>query len=164
MNDHQPWQFLCKSCGGHDLTVTHVWNILAGPESETWQEWGPLQADHLWRYDFKEKIEKQADKDGQVERGDFGVFAEDDSDSEAVEYETVEPESDPEQDEFFVNCADCDREIEFGWSQSNGARRIFPVDCSDFSPIGLTPAARYWDSWHQKHWLRVAEPASQDKA
>ena len=60
MNDHQPWQFICKTCGGRDLTVTHVWNILAGPESETWQEWGPLQANHLWRYEFKEKVEKQA--------------------------------------------------------------------------------------------------------
>ena len=164
MNDHQPWQFVCKACGGHDLTVTHVWNILAGPKSETWQEWGPLQVDHLWRYDFKEKIEKEANKNKQVERGDFGVFAEDDSDSEAADYETAEPKSDPERDEFYVNCADCDREIEFGWSQPNGTGRIFPAECSDFNPVGLTPEARYWDSWQQKHWLRMDEPAGQDQA
>lgn len=39
MNDDQPWEFTCKTCGGHNLTVSRVWNILAGPESETWQEW-----------------------------------------------------------------------------------------------------------------------------
>lgn len=38
MNDDQPWEFTCKTCGGHKLTVYRVWNILAGPDSETWQE------------------------------------------------------------------------------------------------------------------------------
>lgn len=163
MNDHQSWQFVCKTCGGHDLTVTHVWNILAGPESEAWQEWGPLQADHLWRYDFKVKIEKEAHENEQVKRGDFGMFDDDDFDSEAVYYEMIEPESDRERHEFFVNCANCDREIEFGWSPPIGAGGIFPVECSDFSPIGLAPNARHWDSWQQKHWLRLDESASQDQ-
>jgi hypothetical protein len=38
MNEPQPWEFTCKTCGGHNLTVTHVWSILAGPDSESWQE------------------------------------------------------------------------------------------------------------------------------
>lgn len=46
MTDKQPWEFTCKTCSGHKLTVYRVWKILAGPESETWQEWGALQADH----------------------------------------------------------------------------------------------------------------------
>ena len=45
--------------------------------------------------------------DDEVQRGDFGEFAEDDSASEPEEYEIFETESDPESDEFYVNCASC---------------------------------------------------------
>jgi hypothetical protein len=157
MNETRPWEFTCKTCGGHSLTVTHVWSILAGPDSESWQEWGSLESDHLWRYDFKEKIEQDKDEEGEVERGDFGEFAEDDSDSEPEEYEVFEEESDPESDEFYVNCAGCDCEIEFGWSQPDRGGRIFPVECSDFVPGEYWPEPRYWDSWQQKHWLRSGD-------
>ena len=163
MKDHNPLEFTCNTCGGHNLTVTHVWNILAGPVSEAWQEWGPLQADHLWRYDFKEKIEKGADKDEEVERGDLGEFAEDDSDSGPEVYEKPERESNPGNDEFYVNCADCDREIEFGWSRINGGGCIYPVECSGFIPGEVSPDPRYWDSWQQKGWLQTGE-TSRDQA
>ena len=153
MNDNKSWEFTCKTCGGHDLNVTHVWNILAGDDGESWQEWGPLEADHLWHYEYKEKIEKG---DDEVERGDFGEFAEDDSDSEPEEYEVINQESDPESDELYVNCAGCDREIEFGWSQSNRGGGIFPVECSDFIPGKFWPEPRYMDSWQKKGWLQKA--------
>jgi hypothetical protein len=52
---------------------------------------------------YKEIIEDNADDE--VQRGDFGEFAEDDSASEPEEYEIFETESDPESDEFHVNCA-----------------------------------------------------------
>ncbi len=107
MNDHHPWDFTCKTCGSHKLTVTRVWKILAGPDSEIWQEWGPLEADHLWRFEFKEKIEKEKYKDDEVERRDFGEYTKDDSSSKPEEYEIFEKESDPEGDEFYVNCAGC---------------------------------------------------------
>lgn len=84
MNDDQLWEFTCTTCGSHKLNVYRVWNILAGPDSETWQEWGPLEADHTWVFDFKEKVEK--DNDDEVERGDFGDFAEDDSSSKPEDY------------------------------------------------------------------------------
>ncbi len=32
MNDRQPWEFTCKTCGDHKLTVTRVWHILADPK------------------------------------------------------------------------------------------------------------------------------------
>ena len=153
MTDRKPWEFTCKTCGSHKLTVTHVWTTLAGPESESWQEWGPLEADHLWRFEFKEKIEQDEDEEGEVERGDFGEFAEDDSDSEPEEYEVFEEES----DEFYVNCTGCDREIEFGWSQPDRGGSIFPVECSDFTPKKIWPEPRYLDSWQQKHWLRTED-------
>ena len=98
MNHHQPWEFTCKACGGHKLTVTRVWIILAGPDSESWQEWGPLEADHHWHYEFKERVEENPDdKD---ERGDFGEFAEDDSASEPEEYEIFVPRTTPKVTSF----------------------------------------------------------------
>ena len=157
MNDKQHWRFTCKTCEGHKLTVTHVWSILAGPDSESWQEWGLLKNNHLWRYAFKEKIGNEEDEDDEVERGDYGEFAEDDSDSEPEEYEVFEPENDSESDEFYVNCAGCDREVEFGWSQPDRGGRIFPVECTDFVPGKFWPEPRYFDSWQQKHWLRTGE-------
>jgi hypothetical protein len=151
MNEQHPWKFTCKTCGGHNLTVTHAWSILAGPDGERWQEWGPLKPDHRWRFDFKEKIEEDADDE--VERGDFGEFAEDDSDSEPEEYETFDPKNDPDSNEFYVNCAGCDEEIEFGWSQPDRGGLIFPVECSDFIPGEVWPEPRYLNSWQQKYWL-----------
>jgi hypothetical protein len=153
MNDHQSWEFTCKSCGGHKLIVTRIWYILAGPYSERWQEWGPLEADHHWHYEFKERVEENPDDAD--ERGDPGEFLEDDSNSEPEEYEIFEPEDDSESDEFYVNCESCDREIEFGWSQPNRGGRIFPVECSDFIPRKYWPEPRYLNSWQQKHGLRT---------
>lgn len=152
MNEHQPWEFTCKTCGAHKLTVYRVWKILAGPESETWQEWGALEADHTWVFKFKEKVEK--DQDAEVERGDFGEFAEDDSSSMPEDYEVFESEDNPGNDKFYVNCAGCDREIEFGWSESNRGGGIFPVECSDFIPGKIWPEPRYLDSWQKKGWLQ----------
>ena len=152
MNDQQPfWEFTCKTCGGHRLNVSRVWTILAGPDTEKWQEWGPLGADHFWRFEFKEKIEKEEEE---VERGDFGEYLKDDSTSKPEDYEISDPENNPGNDRFYVNCASCDREIEFGWELPNRGGRIFPVECSDFNPVGIWPEPRYLDSWHQKNWLR----------
>ena len=153
MNEHQAWEFRCTTCGGHKLNVYRVWNILAGPDSETWQEWGALEANHLWRFEFKEKIEK--DTDDEVELGDFSEFAEDDSESEPEEYEVVNQQSDPESDEFYVNCASCDREIEFGWSQPDRRGLILPVEFSDFNPLESWPDPKYVDVWEQRGWLRA---------
>jgi len=152
MNDKKPWRFTCKTCEGHKLTVTHIWNILAGPDSESWQEWGPLEPNHLWHFEFKEKIEK--DKDNEVERGDSGELAEDDSDSEPEDYETLKPDGDPEGDEFYVNCAGCDREIEFGWAKPDRGGGIFPMVSSNFIPGDIWPEPRYLDFWQKKGWLK----------
>ena len=160
MNDQQPWEFTCKTCGGHRLTVYRVWTILAGPDTETWQEWGQLEADHHWRFVFKEKIEKEEKDD---EREDFQTYAKDDSSSKPEAYEIYESEDNPGNDRFYVNCASCDREIEFGWELPNRGGRIFPVECSDFNPGKIWPEPRYLDSWHQKHWLK-REDASYDQS
>ncbi len=56
MNNNQSWEFTCTTCGAHKLTVYRVWKILAGPESEIWQEWGALEADHTWVFKFKDNL------------------------------------------------------------------------------------------------------------
>lgn len=156
MNDHQPWEFTCKTCGAHKLTVTRVWHILAGPDSERWQEWGPLEANHLWHFEFKEKMEKvEEDADDQMDyRQVFSEYAKDTSISKPEDYEIYEPQDNSGNDMFFVNCAGCDREIEFGWSQPDRGGRIFPAECSDFIPEKIWPEPRYLNSWHEKHWLK----------
>jgi len=153
MNVAQSWEFTCKTCGGHNLTVSHIWTILAGPDTETWQEWGPLDTNHHWQFEFKEKVEKEKESDEDIRRWDFNEYAKDNSSSKPEEYEIYEPENNPGNDKFYVNCASCDREVEFGWSKPNRGGLIFPVECSDFNPEGIWPEPRYLDSWHQKHLL-----------
>jgi len=171
MTDRQIWEFTCKKCGGHALNVTRTFTILAGLESETWQEWGALEANHHWHFEFKEEMDKEGenddvddenekvegveiDDDDDPEEGDFGEFSEDDSSSEPEEYEVFEQQTDAGGDELYVNCASCDREIEFGWSKLNRGGLIYPVECSDFVSQELWPEPRYLDSWNKKHWLR----------
>ena len=148
-----PCEFTCKTCGGHKLTVFHVWTILAGPDTESWQEWGPLDTNHLWHFKFKEKIEKEKVIDDDPDPWGFGEYAKDSSSSKPKDFEIYEPEGNPGNDKFFVNCTSCDREIEFGWSEPNRGGGIFPVECSDFNPEGVWPEPRYLDSWQQKNWL-----------
>jgi hypothetical protein len=151
MDDKGNWKFTCNECGGHALIVTHVWNILAGEKSERWQEWGPLKDDNHWQYEFKEKVEEQAEDDDQ--RGDFGEYEEDDSASEPEEYEIYESETSRESDEFYVNCGNCDREIEFGWSQPDRRGLILPVEFSNFVPATSWPDPKYTDLWQKRGWL-----------
>jgi hypothetical protein len=152
MNKNGMPKYTCKKCGGHELIVTHIWNIDAGTESESWREWGPLKDDHHWQFEFKEKIEENPDDE--VQRGDFGEFEEDDSDSEPEEYETNEPETNRESDEFYINCGNCDREIEFAWSQPDRRGLILPVEFSDFDHLESWPDPKYVDVWQQRGWLR----------
>jgi hypothetical protein len=158
MKANQTYLFTCKSCGGHKLIVNHIWSILAGIESERWQEWGPLEDNHHWQYDFKEKIEENADDEPQ--RGDFGEYEEDDSKTEPEEYEVFEPETDRESDEFFVNCGNCDREIEFGWSHPDRRGLIFPVEFTDFNPSDVWPDPKYVDAWQKRGWLEAGHSHS----
>jgi hypothetical protein len=64
-----------------------------------------------------------------------------------------------EDEEFFVRCHRCDREVEFGWSHPDRGGRIWPVECVDFNPWLSWPESRYVESWHTKGWLRPIEAA-----
>jgi hypothetical protein len=153
VNRENPSKFTCQKCGGHELTVVHVWNVDAGPESESWREWGSLKDDHHWQFEFKEKIEKN--EDDEVQRGDFGDYEEDDSDSEPEEYEINEAETSRESDEFFINCSNCDQPVEFGWSEPDRRGLILPVEFSDFKPEESWPDPKYVDLWQERGWLRA---------
>ena len=153
MNDPKTWEFTCKTCGGHLLTVSHFWSLLVGSDRETWKECGPLESTHLWHYSQKERIKIEKREGDKAEADDFHELADYVSYSEPGLYARLEQENERERDEFYVNCATCDREIEFGWSQPNGGGRIFPVECSSFAPGKVSPDPRYWDSWQQKRWL-----------
>ena len=147
------YQYTCKECGGHNLVVTHTWTIQAGANSERWQEWGPLQADHHWRYEFRELIED--DIENEVQRGDFGDFEEDDFASEPEEYEIYETGDRRREDEYSVNCETCDREVEFGWSVPDRQGLIWPVEETDFSPAASWPDPKYMDLWQERQWVRT---------
>jgi hypothetical protein len=153
MDGSDAFKFTCRKCGSHNLVVTHVWNIQAGPDSERWREWGPLKDDHHWHYEFKEEV--QANEDDEVQRGDRGEFEDDDSTTEPEEYEVYEAATNRESDEFFVNCGNCDREIEFGWSEPDRRGLIFPVEFSDFIPQQSWPDPKYVDAWQRRNWLHA---------
>jgi hypothetical protein len=56
-------------------------------------------------------------------------------------------------DEFYVFCAGCDREIEFGWSRPDRQGRIWPVEAGDFNPEQTWPETRYREAWAARDWL-----------
>jgi hypothetical protein len=153
MNVEVNTKFTCKECGGTHLVVSHVWKLLNGEESESWQEWGPLKDNHHWLYEFKEKVGEGPEEE--VQRGDFGEYQENDSATDPEAYEFHEVETNREDDEYFVNCADCDREIEFGWSKPDRRGLIWPVEFSDFDPTVCWADPKYADSWQRKGWLRI---------
>ena len=70
MKENGEYKFTCSSCGGHELIVTHAWNVLAGPDSERWQEWGPLKENHHWQYKFKEKVEEDEENEHNEDKED----------------------------------------------------------------------------------------------
>jgi hypothetical protein len=143
-------RFTCQECGGHNLIVTHVWRIQAGANSERWQEWGPLGDNHNWRYEFREKIEN--DIENEIQGDGFDDFDEYDSAFESREYEVYQAGHDQQNDEFFVNCETCDREIEFGWSKPGRSGLILPVEFSDFAASECWPDPKYFEAWQQRNW------------
>jgi hypothetical protein len=155
MNENGVSKFACNKCGGHELIVTHNWIVQAGTDSESWREWGRLKNDHHWQYEFKEKM--GANEDDEVQRGDFSRFQDDDSSSEPEDFELNESATNRESDEFFINCGDCDREIEFGWSEPDRRGLILPVEFSDFDHAEGWPDPKYVDAWQLRGWLRTRD-------
>lgn len=126
MNTNDLPKFTCRKCGGHNLIVSHFWDVATEATSEHWKEWGALRDDHQWQYLFREEVGENAAEE--LQRGGF--------------------------DEFFVNCETCGCEVEFGWSQPDRRGVILPVEFSDFIPAGSWPDPKYSSIWQQNGWLQ----------
>lgn len=59
-----------------------------------------------------------------------------------------------DEDEFYVRCGGCGREIEFGWSHPDRGGRIWPAESSDFNPWKSWPEPRYYEKWLERGWIR----------
>lgn len=129
MNNTNAPKFTCKTCGGHNLIVSHVWIISTAGASVRWKEWGALKDNHQWQYLFREEVGENTA--GDLQTGEF--------------------------DEFFVNCETCGSEVEFGWSQQDRCGNILPVEFSDFMPAESWPDPKYSSIWQQNGWLQTMD-------
>ena len=57
------------------------------------------------------------------------------------------------EEEFFVRCDQCGREVEFGWRHEGRGGPAFPCEASDFDPRTCVPEPRYWQAWAQRGWI-----------
>ena len=173
MTAEEEFVFACKDCGADELVVecyrTYVTEIVetlacecgeilddpaaeyTNYASETIREYGTLDEEHRWKAEDTEKLESE------TEEGEHLVHcAQCLNDASAEDWERSEGESEVDDDsiEFYVCCAGCDREIEFGWSHPDRGGRIWPAESSDFNPWKSWPEPRYRESWLKKGWIR----------
>jgi hypothetical protein len=165
--------FTCKDCGSHELNVilycdrkfyckeelecfdncSNYGELAAIKEYQridSYECWGPLDEDHHFTQEEENIVETLREDEN------FQIFCN-------CCYETADPrqwnfyeESDDDdyENEFYVHCGDCDREIEFGWSHPDRGGRIWPVECEDFNPWKCWPEPRYRENWAKKNWIR----------
>ncbi len=172
--------YTCEQCGCHELIVVHQYTLTKSYATEVpcscegaangiasvsqshvttaFEVRGELDDTHHWHESDDEEIEQVEDEEDESE-----VFCLSCS-QENAESSIVEEEGEPEpgDHEFYVRCADCDREIEFGWSHPDQMGRIWPVESSDFNPWKSWPEPRYRDAWAAKDWLRPESVARDD--
>lgn len=167
--------FTCKQCGGNELIVKEYYKV-AKSLSETqnckcgrsknglaYQSNYTLYIpgvdlyrlhDHRFEETAEEYQEEVIDEKPQI--GDFtvsiycrycydplGEFEVREIDPLDIEVGDVE---------FYVVCASCGREIEFGWTYSGRDAFIWPVECPDFDPWSCIPEPKYRDKWLQRGW------------
>ncbi|MFO7968159.1 MAG: hypothetical protein R6U44_11225 [Archaeoglobaceae archaeon] len=167
--------FTCKQCGGNELVVKEYYKVakllteiqsckcgrskngLAYQSEYTLYipgvDFYRLGHDHR----FNEAIEEYQEDTGKPQTRDLRVniycrYCYD----PAGEFEVreVDPLDIEVGDvEFYVVCANCGREIEFGWTYSGRDAFIWPIECTDFDPLKCIPESRYRDNWARRGWL-----------
>ena len=167
--------FTCGDCRCHELYVvycyTQRWLCTAtvpcdcgeaangiAAERMYWasrevREAGPLGEDHRWRYD----PELEESDEGDDEEEGYEIWCPECfqiGEPSNWEISADDPEVDEDSEEFYVCCAGCDREIEFGWSHPKRGGRIWPAECADFNPWKSWPEPRYRAHWLEKGWIR----------
>jgi hypothetical protein len=95
------------------------------------ERWGLLDDDHQVEFEEDEKLEESINWD-----------------------EEFHDEPKAADEEFYVNCEGCEREIEFGWTHPDRGGRIWPAECADFNPGMCWPEPRYREAWAEKNWLQ----------
>jgi hypothetical protein len=111
------------------------------------QEWGTLDEDHRWEHDESEELDSGSE-DEEEEISCHECY--NDATEQDWEYEEESEEAETSDEEFFVRCAGCDREIEFGWSHPDRVGRIWPAESKDFNLWKCWPEPRYQEAWSEK--------------
>ena len=168
--------YTCVECGCHEFIVVHEYT-LTEPYSEQvlcdcdgtddgiafvrqahtatpYLASGELDDEHHWHEEWPEPMAEAEDQEDESE-----VFCGDCAENNEIQI--AEDEGEYGDDEFYVRCNDCDREIEFGWSHPDRGGRIWPVEASDFNPWKSWPEPRYRDAWAAKNWLRPGVTATE---
>ena len=134
-------------CGEHDVAAVHTYSTRTSSERR-----GRLGDDHEREWEEHEDGELSAQSDGGCVVSCQTCY--EGADEYAWEISTHSDQTEVEDEEFFVRCGGCQRELEFGWSHPERGGRIWPADCTDFNPWKCWPEPRFVDSWREKGWLR----------
>lgn len=139
------------SCGATDIAAMRV-----EAQTRTWTLVGRLDAEHSPDYDDEEHGERAVENE-EWEELESGFYCEEcfrEACSGDWETEELEEWEEIEESEYAeVRCAECDHEIEFGYSHLEGGR-IWPCESSDFNPWLTWPEQRFIESWKRRGWLR----------
>jgi hypothetical protein len=163
--------FRCGACGCEELRVTRRFTRRTHVEATLPCDCGAEEVAVVHRYRTDTVFEQTGALD---DRRQFYLDAPEeleDLDTEDEEYEVRCPacaegvdemcwETDPSQievddcdDEFYVHCQGCGREVEFGWSHPDREGRIWPAESADFDPWKCCPEPRFAEAWDKKGWL-----------
>jgi len=165
--------YTCKKCGCHEFIVEHLYtqNILiedllrcsCEDSDEEYaavfqnrlikemRSWGFLDEDHRVGEWDKEEVDNSTEQDDNPKINCLKCY-EVESDGDWEPGEEFEPEIFDE--EWFVRCSECNREIEFGWSHPIRGGGIWTAEDRDFDPWQCCPEERYIEKWRKKGWIR----------
>lgn len=165
--------FKCKDCGSTELYVEHEYTVI---EEETDTLECTCEEEHEFavqriRHIMTPYLDTLTlDDDHRI--GESEESEKFDEDEEEIGYEVQCPtcleeakeqdwsteveflKIDEDSEEFYVRCAGCGREIEFGWSHPGRSGRIWPAESSDFNPWKSWPEPRYQEKWLKRGWIR----------
>jgi len=165
--------YTCQGCGCHQFHVVHQYAVARLHRETVECTCGQAEDGFAMDREFQtltpHEVEYELDDEHRI-RDRVGELV-DDSEEEEIYREVhcyrcleealeVDFEVDEDLDkyeeldeEFWVRCGKCNREIEFGWSHPNRGGRIWTCEDTDFNPWKSWPEPRYWKSWLEKGWI-----------
>jgi len=178
-DERETLAYTCESCGGHTFLVSHAVTqsrelaetlecscgnaetavAREAVESRRVERVGRLDAGHHVDWDDAEYAGTEILQEDREETGlDINCdICFKDAVPEQWETEVTSEWSDDEETEYYeVRCADCNHEIEFGYSHANHGGRIWPCESSDFNPRLTFPDERFEENWRRRGWHRPA--------